>query len=197
MPRSLKALVAVLAVALAAPALAEDAGGAVAGTLNATPAKFRAGTVVFLANVPGTFRPGKPVTIDQKGMKFTPRVVAVVKGTTVRFQNSDSVRHNVFSPDGEKYDLGTWPQGEAKTYTFSKTGTYRQLCNVHPEMQGFVIVLDNPYFAVVGDDGKFEIANVPPGTYELKTWNEALKPASQQVTVAAGGKAAVTVDIKR
>lgn len=192
-------ILASLALALVATSRAEDAPaatGSVTGTVNATAAKYKAGTVVYLADVPGSFRPGKPLTIDQKGMAFVPHVAAIVKGTTVRFVNSDSVRHNVFSPDGEKYDLGAWGQGESKTHTFAKAGTYRQLCNVHPEMSGVVVVLDNPYFAVTGNDGKFDIANVPPGTYDLKVWNEKLEAAPQKVTVPAGGAATAKVELK-
>jgi hypothetical protein len=128
-------------------------------------------------------------------MRFIPHVVALLKGGTVVFNNSDAVRHNVFTPDGEKYNLGTWGQGETKSYTFKSVGVYHQLCNVHPEMLGFVVVLDNPYFAVSGDDGKFEIKNVPPGTYTLKTWSEKLPETSRQVTVTAGGTANVHVEL--
>ena len=119
-------------------------------------------------------------------MRFVPHVLAIQKGATVVFRNSDAVRHNIFTPDGDKYNLGTWGQGESKPHTFTATGVYRQLCNVHPEMGGVIMVLDNPFFAVTGDDGKFAIPNVPPGKYTLKTWGEKLPDSSREVTVAAG-----------
>jgi len=60
------------------------------------------------------------------------------------------------------------------------------LCNVHPEMSGTVVVVPTPYFSVTDRDGAFEIKNVPPGTYTLKTWSEDGKVTTQSVTVAAG-----------
>jgi hypothetical protein len=130
-------------------------------------------------------------------MRFIPHVLAIQTGTTVRFQNSDAVRHNVFTPDGDKYNLGTWGQGESKTYTFKTAGVFRQLCNVHPEMAAVVVVLDNPYFAVSGDDGKFKIEKVPPGTYTVRAWSEKLPEATKQVTVTAGGTANLHFDLGR
>jgi hypothetical protein len=53
-------------------------------------------------------------------------------------------------------------------------------------MGAVVVVLENPYFAVTGDDGKFQIPNVPPGAYTLKTWSEKLPETTRQVTVTAG-----------
>jgi plastocyanin len=184
----------IIAAGLAAGARADESGKIV-GDVVARPAKWRAGVVAHLEKVPGSFRPpAHPVTIDQKGMKFIPHVVALLKGGSVVFKNSDAVRHNVFTPDDDKYNLGTWGQGETKSHTFNEVGVVRQLCNVHPEMLAYVVVLDNPYFAVSGDDGKFEIANVPPGTYTLKTWSEKLPETSRTVTVTAG--AATTVHIE-
>jgi plastocyanin len=199
MDRTLVGFTLFLAAGLAAvPAAAEETGGTIAGDVATRLPKQRAGVVVHLDKVAGTFRPpAKPATMDQKGMKFIPHVLAVQKGTTVVFRNSDAVRHNVFTPDDGKYNLGTWGQGESKPHTFNETGVVRQLCNVHPEMSAVIVVLDNPYFAVTGDDGKFEIKNVPPGTYTLKTWGEKLAEATQSVTVAPGGTATVHLSLGR
>jgi plastocyanin len=182
------------------PALgrADGAPGSISGEVIAHPAKKSAGVVVFLESIPGSFRPpAKPVTVDQKGMAFVPHVVAVMKGGTVVFKNSDAVRHNVFTPDAEKYNLGTWGQGESKTYTFKEAGVYHQLCNIHPEMLGFVVVLDNPFFAVTGPDGKFEIKDVPPGSYTLKTWGDKLPEVKKPVTVAAGAPTQLKLEVGR
>jgi plastocyanin len=179
-------------------ASAAEAAGSIAGQVATKAPKLRAGVVVFLDKVSGSFRPpARPVTLDQKGMKFIPHVLAVLKGQTVLFTNHDPVSHNIFSPDNEKYNLGTWGQGESKPHTFSTTGIYRQLCNVHPEMGGVIVVLENPYFAVTGDDGTFKIADVPPGTYTLKTWSEKLPQHSQQISVSAGAQSNVHIDLGR
>ena len=64
------------------------------------------------------------------------------------------------------------------------------LCNVHPEMSGYVVVAATPYFAVTDKDGNYEIKNVPAGKYTLKTWSEDGKPVTQSVDVSAGGATA-------
>ena len=179
------------------PANAEG-GGAIVGEVVTKSPKQRVNIVVHLDKVAGSFRPpAHPAQMDQKGMAFIPHVMPILKGTTVKFQNSDSVRHNVFTPDGDKYNLGTWAQNESKTHTFAATGIFHQLCNVHPEMGAVILVYDNPYFAVSGADGKFRIEGVPPGTYTMKTWSEKLPEVSKEVTVAADGSATVKIDMGR
>ena len=175
-----------------------DENGTIAGDVVARTPKMRAGVVVHLDKVPGSFRPpAHPAAMDQKGMQFVPHVLAVQKGTTVVFKNSDSVRHNVFTPDGDKYNLGTWGQNETKPHAFTTPGVYHQLCNVHPEMSAFIIVVDNPFFAVTDAEGKFTIPNVPPGTYTLKTWSEKQGETTKQVTVTAGGTANLHLELGR
>jgi hypothetical protein len=108
----------------------------------------------------------------------------------VSFLNSDPTAHNVFSPDHEKYNLGTWPQGQTKSHVFDTCTkfpcVYAQLCRVHPEMEGFVVVLQNPYFAVTDREGHYAIADLPPGKYVVGVWHPKLKAASKPVTVEAG-----------
>jgi plastocyanin len=197
--RELRAGIVITCLALlATPARADDTKGTIEGNVASKPAKFRGGVVVHLEKAPGPFRPpAEPAVVDQRGMKFVPRVLPVLRGTTVNFLNSDSVRHNVFTPDGDKYNLGTWPQGETKSYTYAKSGVYRQLCNVHPEMEAFVVVLDNPYFAVTDEAGNFRIKDVPPGTWTIKTWSDKLAPATASVTVTAGAAASVKLELAK
>ena len=134
--------------------------------------------------------PKDHVVIDQRKMSFIPHVVAVQQGTTVDFLNSDPVGHNVYWPSisGNKklsHNLGTWPKGEKKPFQFNDLGTAALLCNVHPEMSGYVVVAPTPYFAVTDKDGNFEIKNIPAGKYTLKTWSEDGKPTTQAVDVSA------------
>jgi hypothetical protein len=89
------------------------------------------------------------------------------------------------------FNLGLYGAGVTKTQTFDTLGEVPLLCNVHPEMLGYVIVLQNPFCALTDTGGKFQIKNVPPGTYQLKVWNEKLEEASQQVVVTAGKPTAV------
>jgi plastocyanin len=166
---------------------------AVSGSVTAKGLRTNAGVIVSL-QAPGTkvTPPAKPLELDQKGMVFAPHVLAVVRGTSVRFLNSDAVAHNVFSPEG-KYNLGTWPQGETREHTFDKPGVYTQLCRVHPEMEAFVVVLETPHFAVTDREGKYAIADVPPGKYTLVAWSEKLKSVKQEVVIESGKT--LTVDL--
>ena len=132
----------------------------------------------------------KPV-VDQTKMTFVPRVIVVQVGTTVEFLNSDPVGHNVYWPSisGNKklsHNLGTWPKGEKKGFQFNDVGVASLLCNVHPEMSGYIVVAPTPYFAVTDKSGNYEIKNVPPGKYTLKTWSEDGKVTTQAVEVGAG-----------
>ena len=179
-----KAVVGAAVLTLVA-GVAHAAGGTVSGRVEAMPAKFLEETVVYLKNVPGSYAP-KTESMDQKGMKFIPHVLAVTAGDTVNFLNHDTVAHNVFSPDHEGYNFGTFKPGETRSYTFKSPGVYTQLCSIHPEMLGFIFVGQNPFAAVVDREGRFTIKNVPPGTYELAVWNSHLKAPDKKVTVTAG-----------
>lgn len=152
---------------------------------------------VYVDAIPGKDfpTPAQHIVMDQKGLKFVPHVLVVLKGSTVDFLNSDSTGHNVYWPavSGNKklaHNLGTWPQGQTKSFQFNDLGAAPLLCNVHPEMSGYVIVTPTPYFSVSDKDGNFDIKNVPPGHYMLTTWSEEGKPTTQAVDVASD---AVTV----
>jgi plastocyanin len=138
----------------------------------------------------------KPV-VDQAKMTFIPHVTVVQVGTTVEFLNSDPVGHNVYWPSigGNKklsHNMGTWPKGEKKSFQFNDAVAAGLLCNVHPEMNGYIVVSPTPYFALTDKSGNYEIKNVPPGKYTLKTWSEDGKVTTQAVEVAAG---TVTADL--
>jgi plastocyanin len=145
--------------------------------------------------------PKDHIVIDQRKMAFMPHVVAVQQGTTVDFLNSDPVGHNVYWPSvsGNKklsHNLGTWPKGDKKPFQFNDLGVASLLCNVHPEMSGYVVVVPTPYFAVTDKDGNFEIKNVPAGKYALKTWSEDGKPTTQAVDLS-GANATVDLTVKK
>ena len=158
---------------------------------------------VYVDTIPGkTFDPpAQHIVIDQRKMTFIPHVLVVAKGTTVDFLNSDAVGHNVYWPSisGNKklsHNMGTWPKVVKKSFQFNDLGTAPLLCNVHPEMSGYVVVVPTPYFAVTDKEGAFEIKDVPAGKYTLKTWSEEGKPSTQDVDVQ-GGSANVEITVKR
>ena len=112
--------------------------------------------------------------VDQREMTFIPHVSVVTVGTTIEFPNNDTVFHNVYAYyQAKKFDLGMYPQGSVKRIKLDKTGVVALLCNVHSEMSAYIMVVDTPYYAVADKDGKFHIANVPPGVYQLHVWHES------------------------
>ncbi len=177
---------ALLIVVLIAIALSADAA-----TLSGKVSGASGTSVVYVDTVAGkTFPPpDKHVVIDQKGLMFQPHIAVVQQGTTVDFLNSDSVAHNVFWPaiSGNKklgHNLGTWPQGEKKSFKFDQPGVAPLLCNVHPEMAGYLVVSPTPYFAETDASGNYKIANVPDGEYTVTAWREGMKEQSKPVKVA-------------
>lgn len=140
----------------------------------------------------------KTVTMDQKGLQFQPHILVVQVGTTVEFLNSDNVQHNVFWPSvsGDKkksHNMGTWPQGQKKPFKFTEPGVVPLLCNVHPEMSGYVVVSPSPYFAETGADGSYTIANVPDGPYTITAWHEGKKIQSKKISVSGDTTADFTL----
>jgi len=162
-----------------------DAGGRLAADVG--------NAVVYLE---GRGPRGTPVRVDVTldGRSFSPRVVVVPVGSTVRFPNRDPFNHNVFSlSDPNAFDLGLYGRGEAGDHRFRHPGLVRVYCNIHPQMSGFIMVRDNAYFAQPGADGAYTIANVAPGTYTLHVWHERAPEVTQQITVPAGGLAGADV----
>ena len=157
-------------------------------------------TVVYVDAIAGkTFATptAKPV-IDQKGLVYTPHVLAIQQGTTVEFLNSDTVQHNVFwtqTIDNKKvtHNHGTWSKGQTKPYTFDTPGVVSLLCNVHMSMAGFIIVSPTPYFAEADAAGNFKIENVPDGKYNVVAWHEGAKLEIKPVVVSGTGNVDFTL----
>jgi plastocyanin len=190
-----KMLAALSLLAACLPLAAGDLHGKVAckGAADCTNA------IVYLGAIAGkTFpAPAEHMKIDQKGLLFRPHVIAVQQGSTIDFLNSDPVLHNVFTPDAcaEKFDLGLWPKGEVRSYTYKNECVVTLLCKVHHDMVGFIVVVPTPYFAMVKPDGSYRIPDVPDGAYTVKIWHEKLKPAHKAVNVA--GRTEATLEITR
>ncbi len=171
-----------------------------AGTISGKVSGVTGESVVYVDAVAGKTFPAptaKPV-MDQKGLMFQPHLMVVEQGTTVEFLNSDSVAHNVFWPSvgGNRkltHNLGTWPKGEKRPFKFDNPGAVPLLCNVHPEMSGYIVVSPTPYFATTDKSGEYKIENVPDGSYTVTAWHEGAKTKSQPVKVAGDSKADFTL----
>lgn len=173
---------------------AQQVSGSIKGRVTVSGVRDVENVLVFVEKAPGEFPPPKdPAAMDQQKMTFVPYMLPILKGTKVKFNNSDPVLHNIFwnkSEDGsyEARNLGTWGKGANVDFTFDKEGAVVLLCNVHPEMEGHIVVLQNPYFTQVGKDGAYEIKGVPPGQYSVKAWYPSpkkLKAKSAPATVNA------------
>ena len=144
--------------------------------------------------------PGHPVSppaqspeMAQRDTAFFPSLLVIPPGTTVSFPNLDPFFHNVFSySSAQRFDLGRYPQGEAKEVRFDEPGIVKVYCEVHESMRSAIVVLENPFHAVVAGDGSFELAEVPPGEYTLVVWHADHEVVETPITVSEGGVTSLT-----
>ncbi len=184
-----------LVLALTLPA----AAGTITGTVKVARARDNRDAAVYIERIPGKQfpPPANPVVLDQVNLVFIPHVLPVLAGTTVAFPNSDTVRHNVFSPSpAKRFNLGTYAQRVTKNVLFDKPGVVALLCNVHAEMSAYVVVTETPYSAVTNPVGEYTISGVPPGSYVLKAWHESSKPKEQKVEVREGPPIRADFDLR-
>ena len=137
--------------------------------------------------------------MNQKEMQFIPRVLPVLVGTTVDFPNNDTSWHNVFSKSAAKdFDLGLYPPGNARSATFDKAGEVRILCNVHPVMEGFIVVKDHPFFSGTDQRGNYRIDGVPLGTHRITVWHPQLGGMEAGVRLVHDGQVSdINFDLKK
>ncbi len=125
--------------------------------------------------------------IRQENESFSPRVVAVTRGSTVEFPNADPYFHNVFSLSGAAtFDLGRYPSGQSRSRLLAKPGIVKVYCHIHSQMSATILVLDHPYFVTPDTDGRFTLSGVPPGTYTLVGWHERVGEEQAAVAVRPG-----------
>jgi plastocyanin len=132
--------------------------------------------------------PTTPVTMDQVGCQYVPHVMGIMVGQPFKVLNSDGILHNVHALPkvNRPFNMAMPPTRKEATETFAKEeGMFVIKCDVHPWMQSFIGVFSHPFFAVTGGDGKFTIANLPAGTYEVEAWHEKLGTQKTSVTVGA------------
>jgi hypothetical protein len=134
--------------------------------------------------------PATPVTIDQHGCWFQPRVMGIQTGQALQVTNSDPVTHNIH-PQAQinrewNHSQGAGDAPLARKFIKSEV-MIPVKCNIHSWMHAYIGVLDHPYFVVSGADGAFEIANIPPGDYEVEAWHEILGTRRQKITITPSG----------
>jgi plastocyanin len=143
--------------------------------------------------------PSEPVRLDQSGCMYKPHVFGVRVGQNIEFVNSDTTTHNVHAlPNANREFNFSQPIKTQKDRRFFTTPEVmvRIKCDLHNWMQAFAGVVDHPYFAVTEPAGRFELKQVPPGTYTIQAWHEKLGTQTQQVTVTEKGSSEITFTFK-
>jgi len=139
--------------------------------------------------------PKDAVALDQSGCRYHPHVLGVMAGQTIKILNDDPTTHNIHPTpkDNREWNESQAPKAAALEKSFAREEVMLPVkCNQHPWMRMFVNVVKNPFYAVTGPDGKFEIKGLPPGDYTIAFVHEKLGEQTQKVTLAA--KDTKTVD---
>ena len=152
--------------------------------------------VELVGTFPGTPVPTEPVTIDQRGCIYRPRVVALRVGQALQVRNNDDGLHNVhgISTERDGFNVSQPTSGMINTFRPRDPGILRLKCDVHTWMVAFVGVVNHPYFAVTGADGAFAIRDIPEGTYEVRAWHEQLGTIASQVRIDSTREANVEMN---
>jgi plastocyanin len=120
----------------------------------------------------------KGVAIEQRGREFVPWMTVVQTGTSVDFPNNDTIRHHVYSfSEPKRFEIKLYAGKPGQPVVFDKPGQVDIGCNIHDWMEAHVLVVDTPYFARTGADGRATVAGVPAGRYRLRPWHPLQKAA--------------------
>ena len=140
----------------------------------------------------------KPAELDNLKCRFVPEVQVIRAGPLVVI-NSDPVLHNTHGYYGKRtaFNMALPNQGQRIPTELTRAGTVRVDCDAHGWMEGWIYVVDNPYYAITGADGKFSITDVPPGSYTLVASQSLTGPIQQPVTVTAGKPTNLTIELKK
>jgi hypothetical protein len=142
--------------------------------------------------------PGKPPELDNVKCRFVPAVQVIPAGP-LEVVNTDPVLHNTHGYYGQRtaFNMALPNQGQRIPTELKRPGIVRVDCDAHGWMEGWIYVVDNPYYAVTGADGKFTIADVPPGDYKLVAVQSLTGPIELPVTVTSGKSTELNVELKK
>lgn len=184
------------AIAATEPAPPKAAGSSLAGKLELVAAgregivagEVSDGLVYFLPKAGGAAPKPGTFAVDTRSKGFSPSVMVVPVGSTVRFPNRDSILHNVFSrTPGSTFDFGYYGPGEVKQRVFAKPGLVIVNCNVHHNMRADVVVLATPYFTRPDRNGRYTLNGLPAGAGTLVFWHPRAQAQSVQIALPMQG----------
>ena len=157
---------------------------------------------VYVKDGLGNYRfdaPAEPVKLDQQGCRYVPHVLGVQVGQSVEISNSDETMHNVHAVPtvNREVNIGQHVKDQKDIHTFTTAEVMVPLkCDLHPWMHAYLGVVAHPYYAVTTDGGKFELKNLPPGTYTIEAWHEKAGTQAQQVKIDSKATRGVTFTFK-
>jgi plastocyanin len=179
------------------------------------PGKGVRNTVVYLEGVERGKRPGDLV-LDNAKCVFLPHVSAVMAGARVRLRNSDPILHNThgFHDRQTVFNVALPNAGQMVEISqrIKRVGVIEVQCDAHTHMQAWIVVRDNPYFAVSDDSGQFRITDIPPARYRVVAWHEgwtvigrdkdgrpvhdAPRVLTQEVTIPPKGEVTIEFELR-
>jgi hypothetical protein len=141
---------------------------------------------------------GKTPELDNIKCEFVPHV-QIIQAGKLDVVNKDPVLHNSHGYYGKRtaFNMAQPNEGQVIPADLERAGIVRVDCDVHGWMEGWVYVVDNPYYALTDADGKFKIDDVPPGTYKLVAAQSVTGPNEQTVTVTSGKATTLNIELKK
>ncbi|MEM9723318.1 MAG: carboxypeptidase regulatory-like domain-containing protein [Bacteroidota bacterium] len=157
---------------------------------------------VFVSLHPKDFQPEliptPNVYITQKEESFLPKVVAVTKGSTVYLLNEDNQYHNVYSRTPKAiFNIGRRPPGHSYPQKINKIGVVRLFCDIHEQMQGYILSYDTPYFTRVDENGVYRLENLPDGSYRMEVLHPGKPKLSLDVELSGGTTQNKDIDLEK
>lgn len=148
--------------------------------------------------------PSEPATVDQQDASFVPQVTPVRAGTTVEFVNSDPFYHNVFSlTRGARFNIGRRPTGVVVEESIPRLddpapglGVVELHCDIHPQMNAFIVSLETPYFTRANDDGTYELETLPEGQYVIRAFAPRESVTSFEVELSEDERLSRPIDLR-
>ena len=159
--------------------------------------------------------------VEARDCRFLPFTTVVRSGHGIEVVNMDPVMHDIQAYEtstamgtrvlfnsplsfnrrhhrGDLHATHDHRPGESLVRQFQlskKRRTFVMQCGFHAYMQSWAIAVDNPYYVLTDENGRFFLEDVPPGTYDLRAWHPGIKQVvKQQVTIEPGEN--LTVDFQ-